>query len=90
LKSQALKLNILDKIDICFGGSVGIALYPSKWNKVQVLNWIDLTQYDSIHYFGDKYLPDGNDYQLINHYQVIGHSVDSLEQTLKILKNLYE
>lgn len=89
LKTQATQLGIIDKIDICLGGSVGIAIYPSKWNKVQVLNWINKTEYNAIYYFGDKYLPDGNDYELINHSDVIGFKVDSLEQTLNILNELY-
>jgi phosphomannomutase len=85
LKSQATQLGIVDKIDICLGGSVGISLYPSKWNKVQVLNWISLSEYKQIHYFGDKYLPNGNDYELINDPNILGHPVDTLEQTLNIL-----
>lgn len=94
LKSQAIKLGISDKIDICLGGSVGIAIYPKKWNKVQVLNWINIdddnddnddNHYDSIYYFGDKYLDDGNDYELINHPNIIGYRIDDLEQTKTIL-----
>ena len=57
LQTQAKDLGILDKIDICLGGSVGIAIYPSKWNKIQVLNWLNSNQekFNEIHYFGDKY-----------------------------------
>lgn len=89
LKSQAVELGIADKIDICLGGSVGIAIYPAKWNKVQVLNWINYEEYDAVYYFGDKYLPDGNDYELINHSNIIGYPVDTLEQTMDILNKLY-
>ena len=76
-------------LDICEGGSVGIALYPKKWNKVQVLNWFDLNDYQ-IHFFGDKYLPDGNDYELINNSNIIPHRVDSIEDTFKELTKLLE
>jgi phosphomannomutase len=89
LESQAKDLGILNKIDICLGGSVGIAIYPSKWNKVQVLQWINFIDFSQIHYFGDKYLPNGNDYKLINHPNIIPHRVDTLEQTLNILIDLY-
>lgn len=88
LKIQANELCISDKIDICLGGSVGIAIYPSKWNKVQVLDWIETNKFTEIHYFGDKYLLNGNDYELINHSNIIGHPVDTLEQTLNILNKL--
>jgi phosphomannomutase len=89
LISQAYELGIRDKIDICLGGSVGIAIYPAKWNKVQVLDWINCGEYDSVYYFGDKYLLDGNDYELINHPNIVGCPVDSLEQTTNILNELY-
>ena len=89
LISQAYKLGIRDKIDICLGGSVGIAIYPAKWNKVQVLNWINCGEYESVYYFGDKYLTDGNDYELINHQNITGCPVNSLEQTTNILNELY-
>lgn len=86
---HAFELGIRNKIDICLGGSVGIAIYPTKWNKVQVLDWIDNTKYDTIYYFGDKYLIDGNDYKLINHPNIIGCCIDNLEQTTNILEALY-
>jgi len=89
LISQAYELGIRDKIDICLGGNVGIAIYPAKWNKVQVLNWINCGEYESVYYFGDKYLTDGNDYELINHSNINGCRVDSLEQTTNILNELY-
>ena len=58
LKSHALYLGIGDKLDICLGGRVGIAIYPTKWNKIQVLNWLNTNNFSQIHYFGDKYLPN--------------------------------
>lgn len=88
LKSQANELSIIDKIDICLGGSVGIAIYPAKWNKVQVLDWIKCNEYETICYFGDKYLTDGNDYELINHPNIIGYRIDDLEQTKTILDSM--
>jgi phosphomannomutase len=89
LKSQAKQLGLDDYLDICLGGSVGIALYPQKWNKVQVLNWFDLNN-SQIHFFGDKYLPDGNDYELINSPNIIPHPVDSPDDTFQILFKLIE
>ena len=89
LKLQAIELCIADNIDICLGGSVGIAIYPAKWNKVQVLDWINHANYDTIYYFGDKYLTDGNDYELINHPNITGYPIDTLEQTAYILNELF-
>ena len=87
LKEEANKLNILQDLTICYGGEVGIAIYPIEYDKTQVLEHL-LPEYDEIHFFGDKYEKDGNDHNLINHRYVIGHRVDNVSDTIKILENL--
>ena len=88
LQNKALELNIYNKIHIVYGGSVGIAIYPSEYDKKQIMNHINYKDYSEIHYFGDKYLNDGNDYLLLHHEYVIGHKVDNVNDTYQILKNL--
>lgn len=88
LQNKALELNIYNKIHIVYGGSVGIAIYPSEHDKKQIMNHINHNDYSEIHYFGDKYLQDGNDYLLLHHEFVIGHKVYNVSDTYKILKNL--
>lgn len=85
LKIKAKELELDEYLDICLGGSVGIAIYPKKWNKTQVLKWIDDVENTEIHFFGDKYLPNGNDYELLSHELVIPHKVDSPCDTLNEL-----
>jgi phosphomannomutase len=80
LKKKAIELKLNEYLDICLGGSVGIAIYPKKWNKTQVLNFLD-TKNTKIHFFGDKYLPNGNDYELLNNECIIPHPVDSTFDT---------
>jgi phosphomannomutase len=89
LKTKATQLGLDNYLDICLGGSVGIGLNPKKWNKIQVLNWFDLSN-SQIHFFGDKYLPGGNDYELMCSSQVIPHPVDSLIETFNHLSLLLE
>lgn len=86
LQIKAIELNIYNKIHIVYGGSVGIAIYPSEYDKRQIMNHINKEEYIEIHYFGDKYLSDGNDYLLLNHTNVIGHKVDSVNETFEFLK----
>jgi len=81
LNTKSTELGLNNYIDICLGGSVGIAIYPKKWNKTQVLHYLD-TNNTEIHFFGDKYLPNGNDYELISHPLIKPHCVDSPEHTL--------
>lgn len=95
LKTQAKELGIYEYLDICNGGHVGIAIYPKKWNKVQVLDLLEIDiklnkeqPFAQIHYFGDKYLPDGNDYLIMEQPDVISHRIDTLEQTLIELEEL--
>lgn len=81
LKIQALNLDLDQYLDISLGGNVGIAIYPKKWNKTQVLDWIDIEN-NEIHFFGDKYLPNGNDYELLSHKLVTPHKVNAPSDTL--------
>tara|TARA_B110000285_G_C15077576_1_gene591633 strand:+ start:697 stop:1446 length:750 start_codon:yes stop_codon:yes gene_type:complete len=87
LTTYANNMEINDDISIVEGGSVGIAIYPSECDKIQILP--HLHDYKDIHYFGDKYETNGNDYQLLHHPDVKGHKVDSKIDTLNILKQLY-
>jgi phosphomannomutase len=87
LKATAQEIGILDDVVISEGGMVGIGLYPREYDKVQVVECVR-DAYDEIHYFGDKYETDGNDYHLLHHESVIGHNVDSVEDTLRELQKL--
>lgn len=86
LVQKAIELKINNQVKILEGGSVGIGIYPVEYGKSQVLD--SLTDYTNISYFGDKYTPDGNDYELITHPEIKGYPVDSLSDTLNILKKL--
>lgn len=85
---KSLELDIYTKVHITYGGSVGIAIYPSEYDKIQIMNHIEIDNYSDIHYFGDKYLPDGNDFMLLNHSKIIGHSVNTVGETFYFLKNI--
>ncbi len=87
LCKKAIELNIHENIDINLGGSVGIGIYPKKWNKTQVLNSID-SKKNTIYYFGDKYEPNGNDYELINHPDIKGFPTNSPNETIEIVKKI--
>ena len=65
-------------------GTVGVGIYPKEYDKVQVVDCVK-EEYKVIHYFGDKYEEDGNDYHLLNHKLIIPHRVNSLEDTIQEL-----
>lgn len=87
LKQTASEINIIDQIIISEGGMVGIGLYPKEYDKEQVIEYIK-DFYNEIHYFGDKYDIDGNDYNLLNNRLIIGHKVDSVEDTMIELQKI--
>ena len=88
LTTEAHKLDINNDISILKGGSVGISIYPKEYDKAQVLDVVS-NKFNTIHYFGDKYQSDGNDYHLMWNAQIQPHPVDTPEETLTILTNLY-
>lgn len=87
LKDISIKLGITDKVDIVEGGSVGIAIYPSEYDKIQVLDCFSDSDYDKIYYFGDKYDLDGNDYKLLHDKRVIGIKVNNFQDTIEYISS---
>jgi phosphomannomutase len=88
LKEKATELKIQNELVIAEGGMVGIGIYPKEYDKVQVMGVIQQFGYEEIHYFGDKYEEDGNDYHLLNHKDIIPHRVDSVEDTMRELDKI--
>lgn len=83
---KLLHANNIAGISINYGGQVGIGIYPAEWDKAQVVNYFPDDNY-KIHYFGDKYNVDGNDYTIIHHSRVIGHKVNTPDETMKLLNS---
>jgi phosphomannomutase len=88
LKNKAWELKIENEVVISEGGMVGVGIYPKEYDKVQVMEVIKPFGYEEIHYFGDKYEEDGNDYHLLNHKDIIPHRVNSLEDTIHELDKI--
>ena len=88
LRKRAEELDIHHTVTICEGGSVGISIYPARWDKVQVLDRILLDKYDRVYYFGDKYNEDGNDHKIINDLRVTGIRVNSPHDTDEFLSEV--
>ena len=89
LKRKSRSLSIFNEINIKEGGTVGIAIYPSECDKIQILETITKKDYNNIIYFGDRFNIDGNDHMILNSHVVIGHKINSVEETYDILRNTY-
>lgn len=46
--------------------------------------------YKTIHFFGDKTFKGGNDYEIYNDPRTTGHAVSGPEDTMKILRELFD
>jgi len=80
------ELKIQEQIKVCEGGHVGIAIYPKEYDKVQVIDLFK-GKFEEIHYFGDKFEENGNDYYLLHHPKVIGHKINQVDETYEIIES---
>lgn len=71
-------------------------MFPSGWDKTYCLQHlaseknISGVEYTTIHFFGDKADQGGNDYEIYEDKRTIGHKVKSPEDTMRILKELFD
>jgi phosphomannomutase len=63
------------------GGQISFDVFPTGWDKTYCLKFVDPSEYDEIHFFGDKTFVGGNDYEIFTHERTIGHTVTSPEDT---------
>lgn len=66
------------------GGQISIDVFPKGWDKTYCLQFVE-DKFNTIHFFGDKTYPGGNDYEIFNDNRVIGHTVTSPEDTISQL-----
>ena len=82
------KYELEGKLEITIGGQTGVAIYPTEWNKKQILEKIMVDEYQSIFFFGDRYEPNGNDYALMHTPGVTGVPVNNVQETFQYLKQI--
>jgi phosphomannomutase len=59
----------LSDLDLVYsiGGQISFDVFPKGWDKTFCLNYIGETEYEEIHFFGDKTFPGGNDYEIFTY-----------------------
>ena len=87
LKEEFADLNLTFSI----GGQISFDVFPQGWDKTFCLQYLPESDFDEIHFFGDKTFVGGNDYEIFSHPRTIGHSIDDANPmtTLKILADLF-
>ncbi|AMD20188.1 HDL556Cp [Eremothecium sinecaudum] len=88
---QALKQEFSHlKLTYSIGGQISFDVFPTGWDKTYCLQHVEKEGFKEIHFFGDKTFEGGNDWEIYNDSRTIGHSVSCPEDTVKILKELFD
>lgn len=72
------------------GGQISFDVFPTGWDKRYCLQFVENEGYDEIHFFGDKTMPGGNDYEIFTDDRTIGHTVTSPEDTIEQVTKLMQ
>jgi len=70
------------------GGQISIDVFPNGWDKTYCLRFVE-KDFKTIHFFGDKTTPGGNDYEIFSDKRVIGHTVTNPDDTQRILSDIF-
>ena len=76
------------EIKFSIGGQISVDVFPKGWDKTYCLQFVE-SEYDEIHFFGDKTDEGGNDYEIYTDSRVIGHKVEKYQDTIEILNRLF-
>lgn len=72
-----------------YGGDTSIDIFPVGWDKTYVLEKTDIfSDYEEIHFIGDRCGHNGNDYEIYEHPETIGFKTTSPEETIEIVNKI--
>ncbi|XP_059191163.1 phosphomannomutase 2 [Centropristis striata] len=71
------------------GGQISFDVFPDGWDKRFCLGFVEKDNYSTIHFFGDKTKPGGNDYEIYSDPRTIGHEVSCPEETQQLCQQLF-
>uniref|UniRef100_A0A2K6TJI2 Phosphomannomutase n=1 Tax=Saimiri boliviensis boliviensis TaxID=39432 RepID=A0A2K6TJI2_SAIBB len=66
------------------GGQISFDVFPDGWDKRYCLRRVENDSYRTIHFFGDKTMPGGNDHEIVTDPRTVGHPVMAPEDTRRI------
>ncbi|KAF2876093.1 eukaryotic phosphomannomutase [Massariosphaeria phaeospora] len=78
------------------GGQISFDVFPTGWDKTYCLRHVeaekarpDGVDYSTIHFFGDKAYPGGNDWEIYDDKRTVGHAVTGPEDTMAKLREMF-
>ncbi|XP_019735267.1 phosphomannomutase 2 isoform X2 [Hippocampus comes] len=76
-------------LSFSIGGQISFDVFPDGWDKRYCLGIIEKDNYSTIHFFGDKTKPGGNDYEIYCDPRTIGHEVTCPDETITLCQQLF-
>ncbi|XP_026753645.2 uncharacterized protein LOC113513861 [Galleria mellonella] len=76
------------ELSFALGGQISVDVFPKGWDKTYCLRHVSDFNYDEIHFFGDKTMAGGNDYEIYHDPRTIGYTVTSPDDTKEKLKQI--
>ena len=64
-------------------------VFPIGWDKTYCLRFVEGAGYKEVHFFGDKTMPGGNDYEIFEDPRTVGHTVTRPADTVRICNELF-
>lgn len=87
---EALQARFVDwNLKFSIGGQISFDVFPVGWDKTYCLNHVREYGFSEIHFFGDKTFEGGNDFEIYESPETIGHSVSSPADTLRVVSELF-
>uniref|UniRef100_A0AAQ4QYH2 Phosphomannomutase n=1 Tax=Gasterosteus aculeatus aculeatus TaxID=481459 RepID=A0AAQ4QYH2_GASAC len=74
-------------LGLSIGGQISFDVFPDGWDKRFCLRFVE-KDHSTIHFFGDKTKPGGNDYEIYSDPRTIGHEVSCPEETQQLCQQL--
>lgn len=74
-------------LQFAIGGQISVDVFPTGWDKTFCLQYL-VPDFDTIHFFGDKTAPGGNDHEIFADERTVGHTVEGPEDTRKHVENV--
>jgi len=72
------------------GGQISFDVFPTGWDKTYCLRYVENAGFKTIHFFGDKAFPGGNDWEIYEDKRTTGHKVSSPTDTMNQLRELFK
>merc|ERR1712046_540256 len=87
---EAMKVEFADyDLPYSIGGQISFDVFPKGWDKTFCLRYLDEAEFTEVHFFGDKAMEGGNDFEIFSHERTIGHTVTDPSETRRICEELF-